>query len=94
MLSCLCTQAYLTAELEVLEEHYHEYVKVSHFRVSSIFLSLRKKEETFVLFQLEDNSLEKKWHMVQQEGQLVINKVTAVGEVTQSSDIILKQFTT
>lgn len=54
--------------------------------MSSIFLFLHKKEERFVLFQLEDNCFEKKWHMVQQDGRLVINKVSAVGEVIQSSD--------
>ncbi|XP_056913111.1 ciliogenesis-associated TTC17-interacting protein isoform X1 [Takifugu flavidus] len=48
--------AYLTTDLEVLEEHYHEYVK------------------------LKDNSVEKKWHMVQRGDQLLINKVTTVGE--------------
>uniref|UniRef100_A0A3Q3X4B6 Ciliogenesis-associated TTC17-interacting protein n=1 Tax=Mola mola TaxID=94237 RepID=A0A3Q3X4B6_MOLML len=49
--------AYLTTELEVLEEHHHEYVK------------------------LEGHSLDKKCHMVQHNGQMVINKITTVGEV-------------
>ncbi|TKS80239.1 Ciliogenesis-associated TTC17-interacting protein [Collichthys lucidus] len=49
--------AYLTMDLEVLEEDYHEYVK------------------------LEGHSLDKRCHMVQRDGQLVINKVTTVGEV-------------
>ncbi|CAG14553.1 unnamed protein product, partial [Tetraodon nigroviridis] len=53
--------AYLTTDLEVLEEHYQEYVRGS--------------------------SLEKKWHMVQHDGQLCISKVTTAGEVTQPSAI-------
>ncbi|XP_010752887.2 ciliogenesis-associated TTC17-interacting protein [Larimichthys crocea] len=54
--------AYLTTDLEVLEEDYHEYVK------------------------LEGHSLDKRCHMVQRDGQLVINKVTTVGEeVTKES---------
>ncbi|XP_037314206.2 ciliogenesis-associated TTC17-interacting protein isoform X3 [Pungitius pungitius] len=48
--------AYLTTELEVLEEDYHEYVK------------------------LDGHSLDKKCHMVQHDGQMLINKVTTVGE--------------
>ncbi|TMS09720.1 Ciliogenesis-associated TTC17-interacting protein [Larimichthys crocea] len=53
---------YLTTDLEVLEEDYHEYVK------------------------LEGHSLDKRCHMVQRDGQLVINKVTTVGEeVTKES---------
>ncbi|XP_030259615.1 ciliogenesis-associated TTC17-interacting protein [Sparus aurata] len=48
--------AYLTTDLEVLEENYHEYVK------------------------LEGHSLDKRCHMVQRDGQMVIDKVTAVGE--------------
>ncbi|XP_034559178.1 ciliogenesis-associated TTC17-interacting protein [Notolabrus celidotus] len=48
--------AYLAADLEVLEEDYHEYVK------------------------LEGHSLDKRCHMVQSDGQMVINKVTTVGE--------------
>ncbi|XP_037642683.1 ciliogenesis-associated TTC17-interacting protein-like [Sebastes umbrosus] len=50
--------AYLTTDLEVLEEDYHEYVK------------------------LEGHSLDKRRHMVQHDGQMVINKVTTVGEET------------
>ncbi|XP_026169715.1 ciliogenesis-associated TTC17-interacting protein [Mastacembelus armatus] len=54
--------AYLTTDLEVLEEDYHEYVK------------------------LEDHSLDKRCHMVQCEGQMMIDKVTTVGEeVTKES---------
>ncbi|XP_038574572.1 ciliogenesis-associated TTC17-interacting protein [Micropterus salmoides] len=54
--------AYLTTELEVLEEDYHEYVK------------------------LEGHSLDKRCHMVQRDGQMVIDKVTTVGEeVTKES---------
>uniref|UniRef100_A0A8D3AMR8 Ciliogenesis-associated TTC17-interacting protein n=1 Tax=Scophthalmus maximus TaxID=52904 RepID=A0A8D3AMR8_SCOMX len=53
--------AYLSTNLEVLEEDYREYVKVSH-------------------------GLEKRCHMVQHKGKLVINKVTTVGEeVTKES---------
>ncbi|XP_042371990.1 ciliogenesis-associated TTC17-interacting protein-like, partial [Plectropomus leopardus] len=48
--------AYLSTELEVLEEDYHEYVK------------------------LEGHSLDKRCHMVQRDGQMVIDKVTTVGE--------------
>ncbi|KAM3603751.1 uncharacterized protein V6R79_001468 [Siganus canaliculatus] len=54
--------AYLTMELEVLEEDYHEYVK------------------------LEGHSLDKRCHMMQCDGQMVVNKVTTVGEdVTKES---------
>ncbi|CAJ1071628.1 ciliogenesis-associated TTC17-interacting protein [Xyrichtys novacula] len=54
--------AYLTTDLEVLEEDYHEYVK------------------------LEGHSLDKRCHMVQRDGQMVINKVITVGEkVTKES---------
>lgn len=53
---------YLTTDLEVLEEDYHEYVK------------------------LESHSLDKRCHMVQRNGQMVIEKVTIVGEeVTQEN---------
>ncbi|XP_056247674.1 ciliogenesis-associated TTC17-interacting protein [Seriola aureovittata] len=48
--------AYLTTDLEVLEEDYHEYVK------------------------LEGHSLDKRCYMVQHDGQMVIDKVTTVGE--------------
>ncbi|XP_032422195.1 ciliogenesis-associated TTC17-interacting protein isoform X3 [Xiphophorus hellerii] len=48
--------AYLTADLEVLEEDYHEYVK------------------------LDSYSVEKKCHMAQRDEQMVINKITAMGE--------------
>uniref|UniRef100_A0A3Q3IWW1 Ciliogenesis-associated TTC17-interacting protein n=1 Tax=Monopterus albus TaxID=43700 RepID=A0A3Q3IWW1_MONAL len=50
---------YLSTDLEVLEEDYHEYVK------------------------LEDHSLDKRCHMVQHDGQMVINKVTTIGEVRE-----------
>ncbi|XP_028282603.1 ciliogenesis-associated TTC17-interacting protein [Parambassis ranga] len=54
--------AYLTSDLKVLEEDYHEYVK------------------------LEGHSLDKRCHMVQRDGKMVINKVTTVGEeVTKES---------
>ncbi|XP_053293700.1 ciliogenesis-associated TTC17-interacting protein [Pleuronectes platessa] len=54
--------AYLTTNLEVLEEDYHEFVK------------------------LEGHTLEKRCHMVQHDGQMMINKVTTVGEeVTKES---------
>nr|XP_046263269.1 ciliogenesis-associated TTC17-interacting protein [Scatophagus argus] len=54
--------AYITTDLEVLEEDYHEYVK------------------------LKGHSLDKRCHMVQRDGQMVINKVTTVGEdVTKES---------
>ncbi|XP_051268519.1 ciliogenesis-associated TTC17-interacting protein [Dicentrarchus labrax] len=54
--------AYLTTELEVLEEDYHEYVK------------------------LEGHSLDKRCHMVQRDGQMVIDRVTIAGEdVTKES---------
>ncbi|XP_019961909.2 ciliogenesis-associated TTC17-interacting protein isoform X1 [Paralichthys olivaceus] len=53
---------YLTTNLELLEEDYHEYVK------------------------LEGHILEKRCHMVQHDGQMMINKVTTVGEeVTKES---------
>ncbi|XP_076018387.1 ciliogenesis-associated TTC17-interacting protein [Genypterus blacodes] len=54
--------AYLSAELEVLEEDHREYVK------------------------LEGHSLDKRCHMVQHDGELLIEKVTTVGEdVTKES---------
>ncbi|XP_039999902.1 ciliogenesis-associated TTC17-interacting protein [Xiphias gladius] len=54
--------AYLTTDLEVLEEDYHEYVK------------------------LEGHSLDKRCHMVRHDGEMVIDKVTTVGEeVTRES---------
>ncbi|XP_030015547.1 ciliogenesis-associated TTC17-interacting protein isoform X2 [Sphaeramia orbicularis] len=54
--------AYITTDLEVLEEDYHEYVK------------------------LEGHGLDKRFHMVQRDGQMLINKVTTVGEeVTKES---------
>ncbi|XP_070700895.1 ciliogenesis-associated TTC17-interacting protein [Pempheris klunzingeri] len=55
--------AYLTADLEVLEEDHHEYVK------------------------LEDHSLDKRCHMVQRDGQMVIDKVTTVGEETTKQSV-------
>ncbi|XP_037314204.2 ciliogenesis-associated TTC17-interacting protein isoform X1 [Pungitius pungitius] len=55
--------AYLTTELEVLEEDYHEYVK------------------------LDGHSLDKKCHMVQHDGQMLINKVTTVGEETTMKSV-------
>ncbi|XP_038134766.1 ciliogenesis-associated TTC17-interacting protein [Cyprinodon tularosa] len=48
--------AYLTAELEVLEEDYHEFVK------------------------LHDHNVEKRCHMVQQNGWMVIDTCSRVGE--------------
>ncbi|XP_026006315.1 ciliogenesis-associated TTC17-interacting protein isoform X2 [Maylandia zebra] len=54
--------AYLTTDLEVLEEDHHEYVK------------------------LEGHSVDKRCHMVQRDGLMVIHKVTTVGEeVTEES---------
>ncbi|KAL7386173.1 hypothetical protein ABVT39_004825 [Epinephelus coioides] len=55
--------AYLTTDLEVLEEDYHEYVK------------------------LEGHSLDKRCHMVQRDGQMVIDKVTTVGEETKKESV-------
>ncbi|XP_049454045.1 ciliogenesis-associated TTC17-interacting protein isoform X2 [Epinephelus fuscoguttatus] len=55
--------AYLTTDLEVLEEDYHEYVK------------------------LEGHSLDKRCHMVQRDGQMVIDKVTIVGEETKKESV-------
>ncbi|XP_049888303.1 ciliogenesis-associated TTC17-interacting protein [Epinephelus moara] len=55
--------AYLTTDLEVLEEDYHEYVK------------------------LEGHSLDKRCHMVQRDGQIVIDKVTTVGEETKKESV-------
>ncbi|KAM9323019.1 ciliogenesis-associated TTC17-interacting protein-like [Pholidichthys leucotaenia] len=53
---------YLTSELEVLEEDFHEYVK------------------------LTGHSMDKRRHMLQHDGQMVINKVASVGEeVTEES---------
>lgn len=37
------------------------------------------------LLQLESHSLNKRCHMVQQDGQMVINKVTTVGEVREET---------
>ncbi|XP_029380557.1 ciliogenesis-associated TTC17-interacting protein [Echeneis naucrates] len=54
--------AYLNANLEVLEEDYHEYVK------------------------LEGRSWDKRCYMVQHNGQMMIDKVTTIGEeVTKES---------
>ncbi|XP_078120758.1 ciliogenesis-associated TTC17-interacting protein isoform X1 [Sander vitreus] len=55
--------AYITTDLEVLEEDYHEYVK------------------------LKGHSLEKRCHMVQHNGQMVIDKVTTVGEETAKESV-------
>ncbi|KAM6919959.1 ciliogenesis-associated TTC17-interacting protein [Lycodopsis pacificus] len=55
--------AYLTTELEVLEEDYHEYVK------------------------LEGHSLDRRCHMVQHDGQMLIDKVTTVGEETTMESV-------
>ncbi|CAB1326553.1 unnamed protein product [Coregonus sp. 'balchen'] len=46
--------AYLSLNLETLEQNHHEYVK--------------------------DHRLDRKCHMVQRDGQLVVNKITTVGE--------------
>ncbi|XP_029497787.1 ciliogenesis-associated TTC17-interacting protein isoform X1 [Oncorhynchus nerka] len=48
--------AYLSLNLETLEQNHHEYVK------------------------LQDHRLDRKCHMVQHDGQLVVNKITTVGE--------------
>lgn len=54
--------AYVACDLEVLEEDYHEYMK------------------------LKDRSLEKRCHIVQRDGHILINKVTTVGQkVTEES---------
>lgn len=50
-------------------------------------------KETFIPFQLEGKSLEKKWHVAQHDGQLWIDKVTTAGEVTQSSATCLSEDT-
>ncbi|XP_035860940.1 ciliogenesis-associated TTC17-interacting protein [Sander lucioperca] len=55
--------AYITTDLEVLEEDYHEYVK------------------------LKGHSLDKRCHMVQHNGQMVIDKVTTVGEETAKENV-------
>ncbi|XP_068427062.1 ciliogenesis-associated TTC17-interacting protein [Clinocottus analis] len=55
--------AYLTTDLEVLEEDYHEYVK------------------------LEGHSLDRRCHMVQHDGQMLIDKVTTVGEETTMESV-------
>lgn len=38
-------------------------------------------------FQLEGHSLDKRRHMVQHDGQMVINKVTTVGEVRENNPV-------
>ncbi|KAM9458820.1 ciliogenesis-associated TTC17-interacting protein [Salvelinus alpinus] len=48
--------AYLSLNLETLEQNHHEYVK------------------------LQDHRLDRRCHMVQHDGQLVVNKTTTVGE--------------
>uniref|UniRef100_A0A1A7WN50 Ciliogenesis-associated TTC17-interacting protein n=2 Tax=Iconisemion striatum TaxID=60296 RepID=A0A1A7WN50_9TELE len=48
--------AYISVELEVLEEDYHEYVE------------------------LEGHNVDKKCHLVQRDGQMVISTVTTVGQ--------------
>ncbi|XP_040027797.2 ciliogenesis-associated TTC17-interacting protein isoform X1 [Gasterosteus aculeatus] len=55
--------AYLTRELEVLEEDYHEYVK------------------------LDGHSLDKRCHMVQHDGRMLIDKVITVGEETTMESV-------
>ncbi|XP_059200935.1 ciliogenesis-associated TTC17-interacting protein isoform X2 [Centropristis striata] len=55
--------AYLTTDLEVLEEDYHEYVK------------------------LEGHSLDKRCRMVQHDGQMLMDKVTTVGEETTKESV-------
>lgn len=55
--------AYLTTDLEVLEEDYHEYVK------------------------LEGHSLDRRCHMVQRDGKMLIDKVTTVGEETTMESV-------
>ncbi|XP_028986889.1 ciliogenesis-associated TTC17-interacting protein [Betta splendens] len=53
---------YITSDLEVLEEDYHEYLE------------------------LEGHSVNKRYHMVQQDGHMVMDKVTTMGEeVTKES---------
>ncbi|KAM9349974.1 ciliogenesis-associated TTC17-interacting protein [Symphorus nematophorus] len=55
--------AYLTTDLEVLEEDYHEYVK------------------------LEGHSLDKRCHMVQRDGNMVIDKVTTEGQEVMKESV-------
>ncbi|XP_047446154.1 ciliogenesis-associated TTC17-interacting protein-like [Mugil cephalus] len=55
--------AYLTTDLEVLEEDYHEYVK------------------------LQGQSLDRRCHMVQHDGQMMISKVTTVGEESTKENV-------
>ncbi|XP_032386801.1 ciliogenesis-associated TTC17-interacting protein isoform X2 [Etheostoma spectabile] len=55
--------AYITTDLEVLEEDYHEYVK------------------------LKGHSLDKRCHIVQHNGRMVIDKVTTVGEETAKETV-------
>ncbi|XP_041697245.1 ciliogenesis-associated TTC17-interacting protein isoform X2 [Coregonus clupeaformis] len=59
--------AYLSLNLETLEQNHHEYVK------------------------LQDHRLDRKCHMVQRDGQLVVNKITTVGEglVCEGSNLLL-----
>lgn len=78
---------YLATDLEVLEENYHEYIKVSHqlfFCMVFCFICkqhLYKKKKTLSFFQLEGRSLDIKCHMVQRDRQMVINRVTTIEEV-------------
>ncbi|KAM7401187.1 hypothetical protein PAMA_005398 [Pampus argenteus] len=55
--------AYITTDLEVLEEDYHEYVK------------------------LEGHRLDKRCHIVQRDGQMVIDKVTTIGEEVMKESV-------
>ncbi|XP_034411053.1 ciliogenesis-associated TTC17-interacting protein isoform X1 [Cyclopterus lumpus] len=97
--------AYLTTDLEVLEEDYHEYVKVSqctlptlsHFDTSDErsyrrwpFILPATSVSVLVLlspFQLEGRSLDRRCHMVQHDGQMLIDKVTTVGEETTMESV-------
>lgn len=91
----------------MLEEDYHEYVKVSHRNLPILSHIYHTSENvvhlpSFILafyfylafpgfkhkqtcFQLEGHSLDKRCHMVQRDGQMVIDKVTTVGEVRKET---------
>lgn len=75
---------YLATDLEVLEENYHEYIKVSHLKFATLspaFLLHGALKKSYFFFQLEGRSLDIKCHMVQRDRQMVINRVTTIEEV-------------
>lgn len=60
----------------------HSYAtSVCFYFVSTAFTHIES------LFQLEGHSLDKRCHMVQRDGQMVIDKVTSVGKVREETRV-------